>query len=141
MQDQNVLALDIEKSDEKNIKSSTDHSFDAAPENDSKDSKFVEKNQKIYSENDSKKFEDILLRHIQKMNETTITRNQLLTQHRQTLLQLFGLGATVQEILTFSRRKQFYWNYCRKFNSFFKEEKINYGVKFLGTVDIFCAKK
>lgn len=123
MQDQNVLALDIEKSDDKNLKSSTDHSFDAAPENDSKDSKFVEKNQKIYSENDSKKFEDILLRHIQKMNETTITRNQLLTQHRQTLLQLFGLGATVQEILHFLEENNFTGITAENLTAFLKKKK------------------
>jgi len=123
MQDQNILALDIEKSDDKNLKSSTDHSFDAAPENDSKDSKFVEKNQKIYSENDSKKFENILLRHIQKMNETTITRNQLLTQHRQTLLQLFGLGATVQEILHFLKENNFTGITAENLTAFLKKKK------------------
>ncbi|MNG46586.1 hypothetical protein D3C78_124020 [compost metagenome] len=66
MQDQNVLALDIENSDDKNLKSSIPYSFDATLENDSKHAKVVEKNQKIYSENDSKKFEDIILRHIEK---------------------------------------------------------------------------
>ena len=123
MQDQNILALDIEKSDDKNLKSSTDHSFDAAPENDSKDSKFVEKNQKIYSENDSKKFEDILLRHIQKMNEKSITRNQLLTQHKQTLLQLFGLGATIQEGLHFLKENNFTVITAENLNEFLKKKK------------------
>ena len=66
MQDQNILALDIEKSEDKKLKISTPLSFDAALKNDSKHAKVVEKNQKIYSENDSKKFEDIILRHIEK---------------------------------------------------------------------------
>ena len=123
MQDQNILALDIEKSDDKNLKSSTDHSFDAAPENDSKDSKFVEKNQKIYSENDSKKFEDIILRHIQKMNEKSITRNQLLTQHKQILLQLFSLGATIQEVLHFLKENNFTGITEENLKEFLKKKK------------------
>lgn len=123
MQDQNVLALDVEKSDDKNLKSSTPHSFDAAPENDSKHSKFVEKNQKIYSENDSKKFEDIILRHIEKMNEKTITRNQLLTQHKEVLIQLFSLGATTEEVLTFLKENNFTGITAENLTAFSKKKK------------------
>ena len=72
-----------------------------------KHTRIVEKNQKIYSVNDSKKFEDILFRHIEKMNEKTITRNQLLTQHKKTLLELFSLGATVEEVVTFLKENNF----------------------------------
>lgn len=123
MQDQNVLALDIEKSEDKKLKSSTHDSFDAAQENDSKHSKFVEKNKKIYSENDSKKFENILLRHIQKMNEKSITRNQLLTQHKQILFQLFSLGATIQEVLHFLKENNFTGITEENLKEFLKKKK------------------
>lgn len=123
MQDQNVLALDIEKLEDKKLKSSTHDSFDVAQENDSKHSKFVEENKKIYSENDSKKFENILLRHIQKMNEKSITRNQLLTQHKQILLQLFSLGATIQEVLHFLKENNFTGITEENLKEFLKKKK------------------
>lgn len=41
------------------------------------------------------------------MNEKTITRNQLLTQHKKTLLELFSLGATVEEVVTFLKENNF----------------------------------
>ena len=123
MQDQNILKFDIENPDNTNSAFSTDNSFEAVSEKEEKHSKFVEKNQKIYSENDSKKFEDILLRHIEKMNEKSITRNQLLTQHKQTLLQLFGLGATIQEVLHFLKENNFTGITAENLNQFLKKKK------------------
>jgi hypothetical protein len=123
MQDQNILKFDIENPDNTNSEFSTDNSFEAISEKEEKPSKFVEKNQKIYSENDSKKFEDILLRHIEKMNEKSITRNQLLTQHKQTLLQLFGLGATIQEVLHFLKENNFTGITAENLNEFLKKKK------------------
>ena len=123
MQDQNILKFDIENPDNTNSEFSTDNSFEAISEKEEKPSKFVEKNQKIYSENDSKKFEDILLRHIQKMNEKSITRNQLLTQHKQILLQLFGLGATIQEVLHFLKENNFTGITAENLNEFLKKKK------------------
>jgi len=123
MQDQNILKFDSENADNTNSAFSTDNSFEAPQENDSKPSKLVEKNQKIYSKNDSKNFGNILLRHIQKMNEKTITRNQLLTQHKQTLLQLFGLGATIQEVLHFLKENNFTGITAENLNEFLKKKK------------------
>ena len=100
IQDQNVSELDIQNLANKNLTSSTENTSETVSTKEEKHSKIVEKNQKIYSVNDSKKFEDILFRHIEKMNEKTITRNQLLTQHKKTLLELFSLGATVEEVVT-----------------------------------------
>ncbi|MDY6485351.1 hypothetical protein [Acinetobacter faecalis] len=123
MQDQNILKFDNENQDDKNLKFSTDNSFEDKVKKEEKHSKFVEKNQKIYSENDSKKFEDILLRHIQKMNAKSITRNQLLAQHKQTLLQLFGLGATIQEVLHFLKENNFTGITAENLNEFLKKKK------------------
>lgn len=107
MQDQNILKFDNENLNNTNSASSTENTFEAGSAKEEKHSKFVEKNQKIYSENDSKNFENILLLHIKKMNEKKITRTQLLTQHKQTLLQLFGLGATIGEVLEFLKENNF----------------------------------
>ena len=107
IQDQNVSELDIENLANKNLTSSTENTSETVSTKEEKYSKIVEKNQKIYSVNDSKKFEDILFRHIEKMNEKTITRNQLLTQHKKTLLELFSLGATVEEVVTFLKENNF----------------------------------
>lgn len=107
IQDQNVSELDIENLANKNLASSTENTSETVSTKEEKYSKIVEKNQKIYSVNDSKKFEDILFRHIEKMNEKTITRNQLLTQHKKTLLELFSLGATVEEVVTFLKENNF----------------------------------
>ena len=107
IQDQNVSELDIENLANKNLASSTENTSETVSTKEEKHSKIVEKNQKIYSVNDSKKFEDILFRHIEKMNEKTITRNQLLTQHKKTLLELFSLGATVEEVVTFLKENNF----------------------------------
>ena len=123
MQDQNILALDIEKSEDKKLKISTPLSFDAALKNDSKHAKVVEKNQKIYSENDSKKFEDILLRHIEKMNEKSITQNQLLTQHKKILTQLFSLGVTTEEVLMFLKENNFRGITAENLTAFSKKKK------------------
>ena len=107
IQEQNVSELDIENLANKNLESSTENTSETVSTKEEKHSKIVEKNQKIYSVNDSKKFEDILFRHIEKMNEKTITRNQLLTQHKKTLLELFSLGATVEEVVTFLKENNF----------------------------------
>ena len=107
IQDQNVSELDIQNLANKNLTSSTENTSETVSTEEEKHSKIVEKNQKIYSVNDSKKFEDILFRHIEKMNEKTITRNQLLTQHKKTLLELFSLGATVEEVVTFLKENNF----------------------------------
>lgn len=123
MQDQNILKFDSENQGDKNLKFSTDNSFEDKVKKEEKRSKFVEKNQKIYSENDSKKFEDILLRHIQKMNAKSITRNQLLAQHKQILLQLFGLGATIQEVLNFLEENNFTGITAENLNEFLKKKK------------------
>ena len=107
IQDQNVSELDIQNLANKNLTSSTENTSETVSTKEENHSKIVEKNQKIYSVNDSKKFEDILFRHIEKMNEKTITRNQLLTQHKKTLLELFSLGATVEEVVTFLKENNF----------------------------------
>lgn len=107
IQDQNVSELDIQNLANKNLTSSTENTSETVSTKEEKHSRIVEKNQKIYSVNDSKKFEDILFRHIEKMNEKTITRNQLLTQHKKTLLELFSLGATVEEVVTFLKENNF----------------------------------
>ena len=44
---------------------------------------------------------------LKKMNEKTITRNQLLTKHKEILIQLFSLGATTEEVLTFLKKNNF----------------------------------
>ena len=123
MQDQNILKFDSENSDNINSEFSTDNSFEAPQESNSKPSKLVEKNQKIYSKNDSKNFENILLCYIKELNEKTITRNQLLTQHKQTLLQLFGLGATIQEVLHFLKENNFTGITAENLNEFLKKKK------------------
>ena len=123
MQDQNVLELDIQNPDNINSEFSTDNSFEAPQESNSKASKLVEKNQKIYSKNDSKNFENILLCYIKELNEKTITRNQLLTQHKQTLLQLFGLGATTGEVLVFLKRNNFTGISEENLKEFLKKKK------------------
>lgn len=123
MQDQNIFKFGSDNPDDKNLKVSTDNSSEAVLGKEEKHSKFVEKNQKIYSENDSKKFENILLRYVQKMNEKSITRNQLLTQHKQILLQLFGLGATIQEVLHFLKENNFAGITAENLKEFLKKKK------------------
>ncbi|MDP6003892.1 MULTISPECIES: hypothetical protein [Acinetobacter] len=123
MQDQNILKFDSENSDNINSEFSTDNSFEAPQESNSKPSKLVEKNQKIYSKNDSKNFENILLCYIKELNEKTITRNQLLTQHKKTLLQLFGLGATTGEVLDFLKRNNFVGITEETLKEFLKKKK------------------
>lgn len=123
MQDQNILKFDSENSDNINSEFSTDNSFEAPQESNSKPSKLVEKNQKIYSKNDSKNFENILLCYIKELNEKTITRNQLLTQHKKTLLQLFGLGATTGEVLDFLKRNNFVGISEETLKEFLKKKK------------------
>ena len=123
IQDQNVSELDIENLANKNLASSTENTSETVSTKEEKHSKIVEKNQKIYSVNDSKKFEDILFRHIEKMNEKTITRNQLLTQHKKTLLELFSLGATVEEVVTFLKENNFTGITAENLNEFLKKKK------------------
>lgn len=123
MQDQSILKFDSENPDNINSAFSTDNSFEAAQESNSKPSKLVEKNQKIYSKNDSKNFENILLCYIKELNEKTITRNQLLTQHKKTLLQLFGLGATTGEVLDFLKRNNFVGITEETLKEFLKKKK------------------
>ena len=123
MQDQSILKVDIENPDNINSAFSIDNSFEAPQESNSKPSKLVEKNQKIYSKNDSKNFENILLCYIKELNEKTITRNQLLTQHKKTLLQLFGLGATTGEVLDFLKRNNFVGITEETLKEFLKKKK------------------
>ena len=123
IQDQNVSELDIQNLANKNLTSSTENTSETVSTKEEKHSKIVEKNQKIYSVNDSKKFEDILFRHIEKMNEKTITRNQLLTQHKKTLLELFSLGATVEEVVTFLKENNFTGIIAENLNEFLKKKK------------------
>ena len=123
IQDQNVPELDIQNLANKNLTSSTENTSETVSTKEEKHSKIVEKNQKIYSVNDSKKFEDILFRHIEKMNEKTITRNQLLTQHKKTLLELFSLGATVEEVVTFLKENNFTSISAENLNEFLKKKK------------------
>ena len=123
IQDQNVSELDIQNLANKNLTSSTENTSETVSTKEEKHSRIVEKNQKIYSVNDSKKFEDILLRHIQKMNAKSITRNQLLAQHKQILLQLFGLGATIQEVLNFLEENNFTGITAENLNEFLKKKK------------------
>ena len=123
IQDQNVSELDIQNLANKNLTSSTENTSETVSTKEEKHSKIVEKNQKIYSVNDSKKFEDILFRHIEKMNEKTITRNQLLTQHKKTLLELFSLGATVEEVVTFLKENNFTSISAENLNEFLKKKK------------------
>ena len=123
IQDQNVSELDIQNLANKNLTSSTENTSETVSTKEEKHSKIVEKNQKIYSVNDSKKFEDILFRHIEKMNEKTITRNQLLTQHKKTLLELFSLGATVEEVVTFLEENNFAGITAENLNEFLKKKK------------------
>ena len=123
IQDQNVSELDIQNLANKNLTSSTENTSETVSTKEEKHSKIVEKNQIFYSVNDSKKFEDILFRHIEKMNEKTITRNQLLTQHKKTLLELFSLGATVEEVVTFLEENNFTGITAENLNEFLKKKK------------------
>ena len=123
IQDQNVSELDIQNLANKNLTSSTENTSETVSTKEEKHSKNVEKNQKIYSKNDSKNFENILLCYIKELNEKTITRNQLLTQHKKTLLQLFGLGATTGEVLDFLKRNNFVGITEETLKEFLKKKK------------------
>lgn len=123
IQDQNILHLDIQNPDNINSDSSTENTSETVLTKEEKHSKNVEKNQKIYSKNDSKNFENILLCYIKELNEKTITQNQLLTQHKKTLLQLFGLGATTGEVLDFLKRNNFVGITEEALKEFLKKKK------------------
>ena len=107
MQDQNILKFDSENPDNTNSVFPTEDSLEVVTAKEEKPSRYVAKNQKIYSIKDAKKFEDILRRHLVKVNEKSLTRNELLSQHKKTLLQLFEGGVTVEEILTFLQENNF----------------------------------
>jgi len=68
IQDQNILHLDIQNPDNINSDSSTENTSETVSTKEEKHSKNVEKNQKIYSKNDSKNFENILLCYIKELN-------------------------------------------------------------------------
>jgi hypothetical protein len=123
IQDQNILHLDIQNPDNINSDSSTENTSETVSTKEEKHSKNVEKNQKIYSKNDSKNFENILLCYKKELNEKTITQNQLLTQHKKTLLQLFGLGATTGEVLDFLKRNNFVGITEEALKEFLKKKK------------------
>lgn len=123
IQDQNILHLDIQNPDNINSDSSTENTSETVSTKEEKHSKNVEKNQKIYSKNDSKNFENILLCYIKELNEKTITQNQLLTQHKKTLIQLFGLGATTGEVLDFLKRNNFVGITEEALKEFLKKKK------------------
>lgn len=123
IQDQNILHLDIQNPDNINSDSSTENTSETVSTKEEKHSKNVEKNQKIYSKNDSKNFENILLCYIKELNEKTITQNQLLTQHKKTLLQLFGLGTTTGEVLDFLKRNNFVGITEEALKEFLKKKK------------------
>lgn len=107
MLDQNVLELETQNTNSQNLESVLTHSNVKSVVKAEKSSSTIDKKQKIYSENDSKKFESILIRFKAKMNEKNMTRNQLLTQHKNILLELFSLGATVEEVLSFLEENNF----------------------------------
>ncbi|MCL6248396.1 hypothetical protein M5F00_11040 [Acinetobacter sp. ANC 4945] len=107
MLDQNVLELETQNTNSRNLESVLTLSNVKSVVKAEKSSSTIDKKQKIYSENDSKKFESILIRFKEKMNEKNMTRNQLLTQHKNTLLELFELGATVEEVLLFLEENNF----------------------------------
>ncbi|WP_180174045.1 hypothetical protein [Acinetobacter sp. YH01024] len=107
MLDQNVLELETQNTNSQNLESVLTHSNVKSVVKAEKSSITIDKKQKIYSENDSKKFESILIRFKEKMNEKNMTRNQLLTQHKNTLLELFDFGATVEEVLLFLEENNF----------------------------------
>ncbi|QXW27657.1 hypothetical protein KXJ74_17765 (plasmid) [Acinetobacter johnsonii] len=107
MQNQNVLELETQNTNSQNLESTLTHSNVKSVVKAEKPSSTIDKKQKIYSENDSKKFESILIRFKEKMNEKNMTRNQLLTQHKNTLLELFDFGATVEEVLLFLEENNF----------------------------------
>lgn len=107
MLDQNVLELETQNTNSQNLESVLTHSNVKSVVKAEKSSSTIDKKQKIYSENDSKKFESILIRFKEKMNEKNMTRNQLLTQHKNILLELFSLGATVEEVLSFLEENNF----------------------------------
>lgn len=107
MLDQNVLELETQNTNSRNLESVLTLSNVKSVVKAEKSSSTIDKKQKIYSENDSKKFESILIRFKEKMNEKNMTRNQLLIQHKNILLELFNLGATVEDVLLFLEENNF----------------------------------
>ena len=59
MQDQNSLKFDSEKPDNTNSAFSTENSLEVVTAKEEKPSRYVAKNQKIYSINDAKNFEEL----------------------------------------------------------------------------------
>ncbi len=123
MHDQNVLELEIQNTNSQNLESTLTHSNAESVVKAEKSSSTIDKKQKIYSENDSKKFENILLRFKEKMNEKNLTRNQLLTQHKKILIELFSLGATVEEVLLFLEENNFSGLTAENLHEFSKKQK------------------
>lgn len=123
MHDQNVLELETQNTNSQTVENTFTHSNVKSVVKAEKSSSTIDKKQKIYSENDSKKFESILLRFIEKMNEKNLTRNQLLTQHKKILIELFSLGTTVEEVLLFLEENNFSGLTVENLSEFLKKQK------------------
>lgn len=123
MQDQNVLELETQNANSQNLESTLTNSNVESVVTEEKSSSTIDKKQKIYSEHDSKKFETILLRFKEKMNEKNMTRNQLLTQHKNILIELFSLGTTVEEVLLFLEENNFSGLTVENLSEFSKKQK------------------
>lgn len=123
MQDQNVLALENEDQDSINLFMSAQSMHRQPSVKADKKSKTFEKNLKIFSENDTKKLGNLLFQYKQKMNQKTMTPKQLLTQHKEILLDLFSLGATVEEVLLFLEKNNFIGLTARNLSDFSKSLK------------------
>lgn len=63
--------------------------------------------EKMYSEADITQFSKILAEFHKKQTDKTMTRHQLLTQHKDVLIQIFESGASVKEVLEFLKEKNF----------------------------------
>lgn len=123
MQNQNVLELETQNANSQNLESTLTNSNVESVVTEEKSSSTIDKKQKIYSEHDSKKFETILLRFKEKMNEKNMTRNQLLTQHKNILIELFSLGTTVEEVLLFLEENNFSGLTVENLSEFSKKQK------------------
>lgn len=123
MQDQNVLELETQNANSQNLESTLTNSNVESVVTEEKSSSTIDKKQKIYSEHDSKKFENILLRFKEKINEKNMTRNQLLTQHKKILIEIFSLGTTVEEVLLFLEENNFSGLTVENLSEFSKKQK------------------
>ncbi|OOV79447.1 hypothetical protein [Acinetobacter sp. ANC 5600] len=123
MQDQNVLELETQNTNSRNLESTLTHSNVKSVVKAENSSSTIDKKQKIYSENDSKKFENILLRFKEKKNEKNMTRGQLISQHKNILIELFSSGATVEEVLSFLEGNNFSGLTAENLREFSKNRK------------------